>query len=118
MSVNNHEIATVRVTVHGRVQGVGFRIFVANAADRLNVSGWVKNLPDGSVQLQATAPRQVLDELITAVGLGPRGSHIEQVETEIIEAPGENPAKEKGFKILQGIFTAGHHDDGGELPPA
>ena len=97
MSVNSHEIATVRVTVHGRVQGVGFRIFVAMTADRLNVSGWVKNLPDGSVQLQATAPRQVLDELITAVGLGPRGSRIEQVETEITKAPGKYDG---GFKIL------------------
>ncbi|MCZ6538725.1 MAG: acylphosphatase [Chloroflexi bacterium] len=101
MSVNSHEIETVGVTVHGRVQGVGFRMFVASIADRLNVSGWVKNLPDGSVQLQATAPRQVLDALITAVGLGPRGSHIERVETRTIEAGRETPAsKSEGFEIL------------------
>lgn len=100
MSVNSHEIATISMTVRGRVQGVGFRIFVALTAERLNVSGWVKNLPDGSVQLQATAPRQVLDELITAVSLGPHGSHIAQVDTETVIAPGGNPANAMGFNIL------------------
>lgn len=101
MNVNNHEIATVGMTVRGRVQGVGFRMFIAMTADRLNVSGWVKNLPDGSVRLEATAPRPVLDKLVTAVGLGPRGSRIEQVETEILGAPVGNPAENnEGFRIL------------------
>ena len=101
MNVNNHEIATVGVTVRGRVQGVGFRMFIAMTADRLNVSGWVKNLPDGPVRLEATAPRPILDKLVTALSLGPRGSRIEQVETEILGAPGENRAENnKGFRIL------------------
>lgn len=101
MNVNNHEIATVGVTVRGRVQGVGFRMFIAMTANRLNVSGWVKNLADGSVRLEATAPRQVLDQLVTALGMGPRGSRIEQVETEILGAPGDNPAEnDEGFRIL------------------
>ena len=115
MNVNSREIETVSMTVRGRVQGVGFRIFVSTVADRLNVSGWVQNLPDGSVRLQATAPRQILDELSAALWLGPRGSLVEQVESEKIETPGDSDG---GFRILQGRFTAGagpwQHGGGGE----
>ena len=101
MSANNHDIETVGVTVRGRVQGVGFRIFVATTARRLNASGWVKNLPDGSVRLQATAPRPVLVKLIAALGRGPRGSHIENVEAEIVKAADESPVENgEDFKIL------------------
>ena len=97
MSEHDLEFETVGVTVRGWVQGVGFRIFVAMNADRLNVSGWVKNLPDGSVQLQATARRQALGKLIAAVGQGPPGSSVEQVETEKQKAPTGNG---EGFRIL------------------
>ena len=85
--MNNHGRETVAITVRGRVQDVGFRMFVAMTADRLNVSGWAKNLPDGSVQLQATAVR-----------VGPRGSRVEHVETEILKAPAKING---GFRILQ-----------------
>ena len=97
MSVNSHEIETVGVTVHGRVQGVGFRMFVAMTADRLSVSGWVKNLPDGSVRLQATGPRPALDELIVIVRQGPGGAHITEVETQKLKTP---TATSEGFRIL------------------
>lgn len=96
--MNNHDRETVAITVRGRVQGVGFRMFVAMTADRLNVSGWARNLPDGSVQLQATAARPALSELITAVRVGPRGSRVEHVETEILKAPVKITG---GFRILQ-----------------
>ena len=101
MSEDSNEIATFSLTVRGLVQGVGFRVFVVMAANRLDISGWVKNLPDGSVQLQATAPRSVLHKLIAVVSRGPRGSRIARVETEEIRTLGEILSKPgKGFKIL------------------
>lgn len=102
MSANSRETATISVTVHGDVQGVGFRFFVSRTAYRLGVSGWVKNLPDGSVELQATGPRETLDELLDAIGDGPPGSrvaHIERVETEPKETPAELLSG-GGFHIL------------------
>ena len=96
MSESSRAIETVDLAVRGRVQGVGFRIFVAMTANRLKVSGWVKNLPDGSVQIQATALRSILDELITAVTVGPHGSRVEQVETLKQKAPGHLA---EGFEI-------------------
>jgi len=96
MSESSRAIETVDLAVRGRVQGVGFRIFVAMTADRLKVSGWVKNLPDGSVQIQATALRSILDELITAVTVGPHCSRVEQVETLKQKAPGDLT---EGFEI-------------------
>ena len=101
MSVNSRETATISVIVHGVVQGVGFRFFVSRVAYRLGVSGWVKNLPDGAVEIQATGPRETLDELLDAVGDGPPGSrvaHIERVETETKETPTDFGG---GFQILE-----------------
>jgi acylphosphatase len=109
MNENSREIKTVELTVRGRVQGVGFRIFVAMTADRLKISGWVKNLPDGSVKIRATAPRLVIDELITAIGVGPRGSRVEQVETRKQKPPGNLPG---GFEIRQGFAIAEFRDGG------
>ena len=58
---------TRRFLVSGRVQGVGFRFFVRSAADRLGVSGWTRNMPDGCVECVARgepdALRQFADEL-------------------------------------------------------
>jgi acylphosphatase len=97
MNLDNHETETIGMIVRGRVQGVGFRMFVAMTADRLSVSGWVKNLPDGSVQLQATASRPVLDKLTVTVRRGPGGARVTEVETQKLKAP---TATSEGFRIL------------------
>jgi acylphosphatase len=51
----------VRIVVEGRVQGVGFRAFVAREAARLQLDGWVRNRRDGSVETVAMGPRSVID---------------------------------------------------------
>ncbi len=48
----------------GQVQGVGFRYTTRSIAARLPVSGWVRNLPDGRVQLVVEGPAEALDELL------------------------------------------------------
>ncbi len=56
-----------RVLYHGRVQGVGFRYTTASIARRYPVVGFVRNLPDGSVELVAEAEPSVLDQLLADI---------------------------------------------------
>ncbi|MBP7216881.1 MAG: acylphosphatase [Candidatus Omnitrophica bacterium] len=57
----------LQVYFSGRVQGVGFRFTVRELADELDVGGWVKNLPDGRVQLVAEAEEEVLKKLLLSI---------------------------------------------------
>ena len=75
----------IRLRVRGRVQGVGFRWFVRSTARRLGVSGWVRNLDDGSVELAAAGSDRALSDLRTAVRRGPEGARVEELEE--LEAP-------------------------------
>ena len=76
-----------RFVVHGAVQGVGFRWFVARHAERLGLAGWVRNRSDGTVEVVATGDARGLSELARALGRGPQGARVERVEE--VEMPGE-----------------------------
>ena len=54
---------TIRINVSGRVQGVAFRHYTQREADRLNLDGWVRNLPNGDVEIVASGEQQPLDEM-------------------------------------------------------
>ena len=69
-----------RFVVHGRVQGVGFRWFVWQAARRLRLGGAARNLPDGSVEVIAQGSVQALAELAQALEEGPAAAHVAHVE--------------------------------------
>mgnify|MGYP001615963734 CR=1 FL=1 len=73
---------SLRARVRGRVQGVGFRWFVQEKAQSLGLSGWVRNLGDGSVELEASGPKGGLKSLISALEQGPSSARIEAVEAE------------------------------------
>lgn len=75
--------------VRGRVQGVWFRDFTRRHADALGLSGWVRNRPDGSVEVSAEGPRLALDELLRQVRAGPRRARVEDVEVAWLSATGE-----------------------------
>ena len=77
-------MATVHLQVVGKVQGVGFRWFTRVAARRLQLSGWVTNRPDGSVEVAATGRPDKLDEFRRLLKQGPDGA---QVETLVDLAP-------------------------------
>ena len=66
----------VLVKVYGLVQGVGFRMFVERSASRLGLTGWVKNMPDGTVQIDAQGPSGLIDELLRDLGKGPPASKV------------------------------------------
>ncbi|MFT4097731.1 MAG: acylphosphatase [Rhodoblastus sp.] len=71
-----------RVLVSGRVQGVGFRYFVAGEARALGVAGFVRNLRDGRVEFHAGGAPGAIDALIAACRRGPPGSRVDDVAIE------------------------------------
>lgn len=76
-------------TVRGRVQGVGFRMFVLDRATGQELRGWVANLPDGSVRVVAEGPERALGRLLADLREGPRGAHVEAVDEAWLPASGE-----------------------------
>ncbi|HEY3175768.1 MAG TPA: acylphosphatase [Candidatus Polarisedimenticolia bacterium] len=70
-----------RFYVRGRVQGVGFRWFVVGAAQRLNLSGWTRNLPDGRVEVLAQGEPPALLSLAEELRAGPRAAGVEAVDS-------------------------------------
>ncbi len=73
--------------VHGRVQGVGFRYFAVTCAEALGVTGWVRNTPDGSVEVHAEGDEDQLRDLASDLSRGPRYARVTRVDAQ--EAPVE-----------------------------
>ncbi len=70
-----------RYFVEGAVQGVGFRYFTWRQAVRLGIAGWVRNLPDGRVEVAAEGDPQRLAELEAELRRGPRMASVTKVRT-------------------------------------
>jgi len=70
----------VSAFVSGRVQGVSFRHFTAQEGRRLGLSGWVRNLADGRVELLAEGAPAAVAALLQSVGRGPPAARVDQVE--------------------------------------
>ena len=75
--------------IEGRVQGVGFRSFVLDKADELELTGWVRNTYAGNVEVLAEGPRFALDELLIALKKGPNTAYVTKVRDSWTEATGE-----------------------------
>jgi acylphosphatase len=74
-----------RFLIRGRVQGVGFRWFVEREAQILQISGWVRNNHDGSVEVLAIGTRDQLAGLHSRLREGPRAARIDDVEVSEVE---------------------------------
>ena len=72
----------LHATVHGDVQGVGFRYFVQRKARDLGLAGWVRNNADGTVELVAEGARDKLEDLRRTVEHGPRTAHVDRVDVQ------------------------------------
>lgn len=88
-------MSALHVLVSGNVQGVFFRANTRDLATSLGLAGWVRNLPDGRVEVFAQGSDQDLAELREWLQTGPSRADVNRVETE--EA-GEDPSLE-GFEI-------------------
>ncbi len=74
-----------RFFVRGRVQGVGFRWFAEREAHTLGIVGWIRNNPDGGVELLAMGTREQLAKLRTSLEQGPRAARVDNVEESAAE---------------------------------
>lgn len=72
--------AATRWLVEGQVQGVGFRWSTQRYASRIGLSGWVRNLPDGRVEVVAKGTPNQLAELERFLRESPRPAYVENVE--------------------------------------
>ena len=70
----------IRIVVHGRVQGVGFRYFVFGEASRRSIRGYVRNKADGSVEIVACGESRTVGEFRTCVQSGPIHSIVEKFD--------------------------------------
>jgi acylphosphatase len=70
----------IHVVVRGRVQGIGFRWFVREAARGLDVAGWVRNRTDGSVEVEADGPEAAIQSLRGALAQGPDGAVVSALD--------------------------------------
>jgi acylphosphatase len=84
-----------RFVISGRVQGVGFRWFVHDAASREGVTGWVTNLFDGRVEAFVEGDADAVTRVERALRSGPPGARVERVTVIDEEASGSL----KGFSI-------------------
>ena len=83
----------VRLTIGGRVQGVGYRAWAAAQARALGLTGWVRNRADGRVELLAAGSREALDRLEERCRNGPMGARVESLERQPSRPEGD------GFEI-------------------
>jgi acylphosphatase len=79
----------LHVLVEGRVQGVGFRYFVLIKGQELNLTGWVRNLWDGRVEVTAEGPKPVLDNLLEVLKEGPRSAEVSDLIIDWLPATNE-----------------------------
>ena len=86
----------LHIIVSGLVQGVGFRMFVMREASARGLSGWTRNLPDGTVEVEAQGNTGLIEEFIGQTRIGPARSSVTSMkvrETTI-------DASERGFRIV------------------
>lgn len=92
--MHDPEIIRYSVRVSGRVQGVGFRYSAVNKAERLHVSGYVKNMPDGSVALEIEGVRENVEQMLAWCYHGPGTAWVDHVQEYQ-----EPPKGYKGFSV-------------------
>jgi acylphosphatase len=87
----------IHVIVTGRVQGVFFRRRTVEVAEGLGLAGWVKNRPQGQVEVEAEGPDESLDALLAFLRRGPDHARVD--ELLVVHQP---PWGEEGFRVKEG----------------
>ncbi|ATQ67258.1 MULTISPECIES: acylphosphatase [Methylosinus] len=83
--MNFQDRRILRIIVEGRVQGVGFRAFVAREAGRLALEGWASNRRDGSVEIVAGGPAAAIEALVAAARRGPPAARVDALRCDDAE---------------------------------
>jgi len=85
----------LRLVIHGRVQGVGFRAFVLRQATRLGIRGWVRNRRDGTVEAMLIGEPEALAAIETACRRGPTLAAVREVERRTTSDDGSPDFRER-----------------------
>lgn len=88
---------TIRIVLSGRVQGVGYRAWTERHARSLGLTGWVRNLHDGTVEAVFHGPADKVDDMISRCRKGP-----DRARVEVLERHDESEAPDAGFYIRPG----------------
>ena len=88
------EKRAVTMRIYGRVQGVGFRYYTQNEAVARQISGWIRNMPDGSVYIEAEGDKEQLEQFINWCETGPQWARVTDVEKQYVPLKGYS-----GFEI-------------------
>lgn len=86
------DITSLRVQVHGFVQGVGFRDYLMTMARQQNLDGWVRNRADGTVEALVSGPTKAVEIFVGGAARGPHGARVNAVDLH-----NSAPPAEKGF---------------------
>jgi acylphosphatase len=89
----------LHATIRGNVQGVGFRYFTRQTAQDLSLTGWVRNLRDGRVEVVAEGAHDALNQLLLRLRKGPISAEVKDIDYEFEDAQGE-------FDSFRVLFTA------------
>ena len=95
--IGQNHVVRVHIVVEGRVQGVSYRAFTVQAARRRSLRGWVRNLADGRVEIEAEGNRENLHAFIRDLEQGPPLARVEQVCVDWIAPTG----LEYDFQIIR-----------------
>ena len=84
-----------RLVIGGRVQGVGYRAWMANKARELGISGWVRNRSDGSVEALVAGDIASVEEMSRLCRRGPRLAEVSSIDEDLADPP-----EELGFHLI------------------
>lgn len=87
--------AKITIDVYGRVQGVFFRASTRKRARKWGLDGYVKNMPDGTVHIEAEGPKEKLEKLLAFAREGPRLARVDKVEKSYSDPKDEF----QGFRV-------------------
>lgn len=85
----------LRLTITGRVQGVGYRVWLRDRAREAGIAGWVINNEDGSVEALLAGPADAVHALVEQCRIGPRGAQVTGITSVV-----SSEAAPAGFRIL------------------
>ncbi len=96
-SDDKQNIVQLHALVSGQVQGVGFRWFVMKHARSMSISGWVKNLNNGKVEVKAEGLKTDLEDLLARLHQGPSYSRVTDVDFQWSKASGMPQGFDVGY---------------------
>jgi acylphosphatase len=84
-------MVTRQIRIRGRVQGVGYRDYLRDEADRLGVTGWVRNRADGSVEAVVQGSAEAVERILSWARRGPPAARVAQLSAEAPAAEFDRP---------------------------